>query len=191
MSGLEPRRKASTRNRHSLFARNSFSAFSLLNEGEKDREATTTLRKRRTLSTLGSLSLPTHPFRSATINGDGVNSSHWNSPAPTQGVKRPTSLLGSKKTARYVKDDFEEAYAAASKNSVSSYSDMRSEVDVNPRNILCHGEVQISSSKFRKKRDYLVLTNSNIVRFKTLQKAAENFPEYASHSSIFVFVIRR
>ena len=188
MSGLEPRRKASARNRHSLFARSSFSAFSSLNEGDKDREPTITLRKRRTLSTLGSLSLPTHPFRSATINGDGLSTSHWNSSASTQGVKRPTSLLGSRKTTRYMRDDFEEAFAAASKNSVSSLSDMRPEADANPRNVLCHGEVQISSSKFRKKRDYLVLTSSNIVRFKSLQKAAEKFPEYVSQPSVLVFI---
>ena len=181
MSGFEPSRKASSRNRHSLFGRSSLSAFSLLNDVERDKEPVTTLRKRRTLSTLGSLSLPTHPFRSASINGDGVSTSQLVSSASMQGVKRHGSLLGSKKLTRYMRDDFEEAFAAVSTPSMPSL-DMRPEAEATPRNVLYHGEVQISSSKFRKKRDYLVLTSSNLVRFKSLQKAAENFPGYTSQS---------
>lgn len=43
------------------------------------------------------------------------------------------------------------------------------------RTVLLHGEVQTSAGMFRKKKEYLVLTESHIVRFKTQARAAEMF----------------
>jgi hypothetical protein len=48
------------------------------------------------------------------------------------------------------------------------------------RQVLMHGEVQTSSSMFRKKKEYLVLTESQLMRFKSQQKAAEAFTTYVS-----------
>ena len=44
--------------------------------------------------------------------------------------------------------------------------------------VLHHGEAQIHMGMLRKRREYLVLTESQLVRFKNGAKAAESFPEY-------------
>ncbi|KAK4569980.1 hypothetical protein LTR86_002950 [Recurvomyces mirabilis] len=43
------------------------------------------------------------------------------------------------------------------------------------RNVVYHGEVQTSAGMFRKKKEYLVLTETNIIRYKSQTKAAETF----------------
>ncbi|KAF2639034.1 leucine rich repeat protein-like protein [Massarina eburnea CBS 473.64] len=48
------------------------------------------------------------------------------------------------------------------------------------RPVLHHGEVQTSSSMFRKKKEYMVLTETHLLRFKTHHKAAEAFPSIPS-----------
>lgn len=48
------------------------------------------------------------------------------------------------------------------------------------RQVLHHGEVQTSSSMFRKKKEYLVLTESHLIRFKNHVKAAEAFTTVAA-----------
>ncbi|KAH8821658.1 hypothetical protein F5884DRAFT_745964 [Xylogone sp. PMI_703] len=42
--------------------------------------------------------------------------------------------------------------------------------------VLHHGEVQTTSSMFRKKKEYLVLTDTHLIRFKSISKASEVFP---------------
>lgn len=44
------------------------------------------------------------------------------------------------------------------------------------RTILKHGDVQTSSSWLRKKKEYLVLTETHLIRYKNSSKAVENFP---------------
>jgi len=46
------------------------------------------------------------------------------------------------------------------------------------RNVLQHGEVQTNSSLFWKKKEYLVLTETHLVRFKNQGKASESFSSY-------------
>ncbi|KAF2172777.1 hypothetical protein M409DRAFT_62475 [Zasmidium cellare ATCC 36951] len=43
------------------------------------------------------------------------------------------------------------------------------------RSVLLHGEVQTSAGMFRKKKEYLVLTEVHIIRYKSQAKAAETF----------------
>lgn len=57
-------------------------------------------------------------------------------------------------------------------------------------NVILHGEVQTSSNLFRKKKEYLVLTDAHLIRFKSQSKAADSFPSiapsrtsYSRHSS--------
>ncbi|KAK7550395.1 leucine rich repeat protein-like protein [Phyllosticta citricarpa] len=51
------------------------------------------------------------------------------------------------------------------------------DVGLHSRKIILHGEVQTSSTLFRRKKEYLVLTETHVVRFKNQQKAAETFGE--------------
>lgn len=43
-----------------------------------------------------------------------------------------------------------------------------------PKLVLHHGEVQTSSSMFRKKKEYLALTETHIIRYKSQAKASES-----------------
>lgn len=75
-------------------------------------------------------------------------------------------------------EDHSESPAAASPTTVSLNWNEPSDVTGRNRHVLRHGEVQTSSSMFRKKKEYLVLTECHIVRFKSQLKASEVFPEY-------------
>ncbi|TAQ90428.1 hypothetical protein B7494_g1234 [Chlorociboria aeruginascens] len=44
------------------------------------------------------------------------------------------------------------------------------------KSIIHHGEVQTTSGMFRKKKEYLVLTETHLVRFKSQSRASEAFP---------------
>lgn len=44
------------------------------------------------------------------------------------------------------------------------------------KSVLHHGEVQTTSGMFRKKKEYLVLTDTHLIRFKSQSRAAEVFP---------------
>lgn len=53
------------------------------------------------------------------------------------------------------------------------------------RNVQLHGEVQTTSGLFRKKKEYLVLTDTHLLRYKSQAKAADAFPNASispSHS---------
>lgn len=53
--------------------------------------------------------------------------------------------------------------------------------------ILYHGEIQTTSGMFRKKKEYLVLTDSHLIRFKSQSRASETFssipPSYGRSTS--------
>ncbi|CAK1365602.1 unnamed protein product [Cercospora beticola] len=51
------------------------------------------------------------------------------------------------------------------------------------KHVLLHGEVQTSAGMFRKKKEYLVLTEYAILRYKTQAKAAEHFRTIPSGSN--------
>lgn len=79
---------------------------------------------------------------------------------------RPSSVLGSLRSLRSNEDDqiIQTPKSAEAEISVSS-----------TKTVLHHGEVQTSGSMFRKKKEYLVLTETHIVRFKSQAKASEVF----------------
>jgi len=58
----------------------------------------------------------------------------------------------------------------------------------NSKNVLHHGEVQTTSGMFRKKKEYLVLTDTHLIRFKSQSRASEAFssipPTYGRTSSV-------
>ena len=48
------------------------------------------------------------------------------------------------------------------------------------RQVLYHGEVQLAGGMFRKKSQYLVLTDKHLVRFKSRSRASDVFPSIAT-----------
>jgi hypothetical protein len=87
--------------------------------------------------------------------------------------ERSTSVLGSMRGHRLLEDP-DEPPSATSVRSLSSNWTLGDDI---PRNrlVLRHGEVQTSGSVFRRKKEYLVLTERHLIRFKSQQKAAEAF----------------
>lgn len=88
--------------------------------------------------------------------------------------KKRTSVFGSLKSLHSLEDD--DPMSA----SVGSLGDEPS--SNSPRNgtwssaILHHGEVQSTGGMWRKKSQYLVLTDTHLIRFKNQSKAADAFP---------------
>ncbi|KAF2226671.1 leucine rich repeat protein-like protein [Elsinoe ampelina] len=88
-------------------------------------------------------------------------------------MHRPASVFGSLKSMRSHGDD-----EPATLQPTKSHTFHVNELDMSnglAKNVLHHGEVQTSGSMFRKKKEYLVLTDTHIVRCKSHSKAAETF----------------
>lgn len=87
--------------------------------------------------------------------------------------KKRTSMFGSLKSLHSMEDDDPMSASVGSLGDESSSS---------PRNgiwssaILHHGEVQSTGGMWRKKSQYLVLTDTHLIRFKNQSKAADAFP---------------
>lgn len=95
-------------------------------------------------------------------------------------LRRPPSVFG--KPIVRVNTDAHDDYAgeplsATSTSTAGSMSigDATMETLMPSRTVLMHGEVQTSAGMFRKKKEYLVLTEAMILRFKSQAKASEVF----------------
>ncbi|KAK2764908.1 hypothetical protein FQN54_008605 [Arachnomyces sp. PD_36] len=90
-----------------------------------------------------------------------------------------TSMLGSLRSMQSTEDDDKLSLRGA-RSKASSFDD-EDRAFGSIRNVLGsvvihHGEVQTSGGMWRKKNQYLVLTDTHLVRFKSQGKAAEMFP---------------
>jgi hypothetical protein len=97
------------------------------------------------------------------------------------GLKRASSVFGSIRAYRLQDDD--EPLSATSTRTSAGFGEYLSE-DTRHGPVLHYGEVQTSSSMFRKKREFLVLTEKHLIRYKTQSKAAEAFPSYVRHAPL-------
>jgi hypothetical protein len=166
--------------RRSFFGRSSFGALSG-HQNSQDDEPATLLRKRRTASFRTTFSTAsTQPGDDESLSGGPVDSPA--SPKTTfsrTSQSRSSSVLGSLRGLRLQEEGPEEPQplSAASTRSFSGHWPV---LDDSLRNnlVLRHGEVQTSSSMFRKKKEYLVLTETHLMRFKSHQKAADAFATY-------------
>lgn len=118
------------------------------------------------------------------IHQDSVQSSVERSSSPkprsrTLQKSRPSSIFGSlgRRSATYVDDDEESdtLYSPASDSPGEGQVDLASSMSSSVT-VLHHGEVQTTIGMFRKKKEYLVLTETHLIRFKSQSRAAESFP---------------
>ena len=95
-------------------------------------------------------------------------------------AKRPPSMFGSLKpslrnhndpSADYLGEPLSAAPTVAS--SVRSVETTAMDAPPPNRNVLMHGEVQTTTGMFRKKKEYLVLTEQSMTRYKSQAKASE------------------
>ncbi|QSZ35530.1 hypothetical protein DSL72_008400 [Monilinia vaccinii-corymbosi] len=178
--------KDSRRKSLSLLSRASFSNLAHINAdinngstGEKEPKDKKKMGKRALI--FSSLTPPT-------IQTDLENGSHSpvksdaHSPklrARTLQKGRPTSIFGSlgRKSMTDL-DEGKEVTGMTPESPEEEYPYLAAGI-INASNsvsIFHHGEVQTTSSMFRKKKEYLVLTDTHLIRFKSMARAIEVFP---------------
>ena len=178
--------------RRSIFGRSSLNA--LTPQSSKDEsQPLNLLRKRRTASFLSTLSdisqqteTPSSNNSTSTVAGSTIaeTSDSSRSGLSKAQVKRASSVFSSFRGYKLPADDDPEPLSASSTRNSTIFGEYLWE-DVHDLQVLQHGEVQTSSSMFRKKKEYLVLTEKHLVRFKNQAKAIEAFPGCSSSPSGF------
>lgn len=89
--------------------------------------------------------------------------------------KKRASVFGSLRSLHSLEDDDSKSIGR-SKNSSENDEDGSGSRNLIGNMVLHHGEVQTTGGMWRKKSQFLVLTNTHLVRFKNQRKAAEIFP---------------
>lgn len=166
--------------RRSIFG-SSLSAFTSITPKKDESQPANLLRKRRTASFMSTLSdvsgsgySEKHTIDENTIADTPVPAARPRPQLPNRGAaKRASSVFGSLRSSKYYDD---EPLSATSTHTSLGF-DFPID-DTHSRHVLQHGEVQTSSSMFRKKREYLVLTETHLIRFKSQSKASDAFPGY-------------
>jgi hypothetical protein len=167
--------------RRSIFGRSSLTALTSIQSTKDDSQPSNLLRKRRTASFMSNMSNLSDASQSTEKQSLDTASEAPASPKPTLSrgsLKRASSVFGSIRGYRLPTED-DEPLSATSTRASTGFGEYLGE-DVRDRQVLQYGEVQTSSSMFRKKREYLVLTEKHLIRFKTHAKAAEAFPSIPS-----------
>lgn len=160
--------------RRSIFGRSGLTALTT----KDDSQPSNMLRKRRTASFMSNLSDASYQ-----PSLDGTTIAETPPPAsPRPGLsrgslKRASSVFGSIRGYRPPDDD--EPLSAVSTRTSTGFGEYLGE-DTRHGQVLHYGEVQTSSSMFRKKKEFLVLTEKHLIRYKTQSKAAEAFPSIPS-----------
>jgi hypothetical protein len=165
--------------RRSIFGRSGLTALTGLQNGSSKDESqpSNLLRKRRTASFMSTLSDISQLGDKQSLDGTTITET----PAP--GTPRSTVSRGSLKRASsvfgsirgYKLQDDDEPLSATSTRTSTGFGEYLGE-DTRIGQVLHYGEVQTSSSMFRKKKEFLVLTEKHLIRYKTQTKAAEAFP---------------
>jgi hypothetical protein len=90
---------------------------------------------------------------------------------------RPGSMFGSlgKKSVNSVREGFGDDLETVPDSPMESFYDLDHFSQTAGKTVLHHGEVQTTSGMFRKKREYLVLTETHLIRFKSQARASEAF----------------
>ena len=117
---------------------------------------------------------PSQDGASSPITSNGSHSPRIRNRTLQKG--RPSSLFGSmgKRSMTNVDEDEVDGFATSLPESpwADGHQDGRTPLS---KNVLYHGEVQTESGMFRKKKEYLVLTDSHLIRFKSQSRASETF----------------
>lgn len=171
--------------RRSFFARGSLalSAFQSSGSSKDDAEPANLLRRRRTASLMTNLSsaiddesLSPNPAAKDSLSPVVTPLSRSNGSHNSRISYRRSSTFGSLMSLRVPGEDGEPLSATSTRSRALSGTWSPSDDTLRNRQVLHHGEVQTSSSMFRKKKEYMVLTETHLMRFKSHQKAADMFP---------------
>jgi len=146
-------------------------------QSKDDSEPATLLRKRRTASLMTNLSAASQLADDDALDGSTIRgSSTLKNQTPRSSGQRASAVLSSLKGFRLADENEELSPGTFSRARTLSNNWTPPEDALRNRQVLIHGEVQTSSSMFRKKKEYLVLTETHLIRFKSYHKAMEAFP---------------
>ncbi|KAI9677655.1 MAG: hypothetical protein M1817_006610 [Caeruleum heppii] len=174
--------KSNGRRRSSAFFPRSTSTS--LAPSNADRSGESVLKKkRRPASSLGPLTSINPAPSSPSEKPEFPDSPKTRQKTLLKGSARPTSLFGSLRMYHSVEE--EEKQPALPKSKASSLDDVDDNEKHYPagRTVLHHGEVQTTGGMFRKRKEYLVLTDTHLLRFKNQSRASEAFIAIPSSSS--------
>lgn len=140
------------------------------------------LKKKRRPATFFTTSASSSPTTPSSPDLDRLNPSNGERPASPkfrsrtlQKSGRPSSIFGSFRSLHSSNDDEEKL--THTKSAASSIEENDEGVGNNVgRTVRQHGEVQTTGGMFRKRSQYLVLTDTHLVRFKSQARAADTFP---------------
>ena len=139
------------------------------------------LKKKRRPASFFTPTTPTSPASPSGSELERVDSSNsldkptsvQHRPRTLQKSGRPSSIFGSFRSLHSLADDQDGLARTTSKPASINEEDV---VDVLGNIVLHHGEAQTAGGMFRKKNQYLVLTDTHLVRFKSQGRASEMFP---------------
>ncbi|KAI9802867.1 MAG: hypothetical protein M1833_001466 [Piccolia ochrophora] len=153
-----------------FFPRPTLSSFTPLHDGAS--EGAPLKKKRRPASFL--ITAAADLDRRASKDGSEQQESPKNRTRTLMKNGRPSSIFGSLRSQHL--GDGDEKYATTFQRDMSlDYDKLEGPLPAG-MSVLHHGEVQTTGGMFRKRKEYLVLTDSYIVRFKSQSRAAEVFP---------------
>ncbi|KAF2012465.1 RNI-like protein [Aaosphaeria arxii CBS 175.79] len=158
--------------------RRSIFGLSGLQSFKDDQEPSNLLRKRRTASIMTSLSAVSTQYG----DDEAVDGASATTPSPSarpsivRSAGNRTSAVFNSLRGSPLLDGEEFVPTLANRSRTLSNNWAIPDDPSRSRQVLQHGEVQTSSSMFRKKKEYLVLTETHLMRFKNQPKATEAFP---------------
>jgi hypothetical protein len=118
-------------------------------------------------------------FHDLPLSSVGYNGSDTSKARPRTLQKgRPSSLFGSlgKRSVHNMEEAEPEILHSTTPESPMDEGRHYDRAGGSSKAVLHHGEVQTTSGMFRKKKEYLVLTDTYLIRFKTQSRASETFP---------------
>lgn len=144
---------------------------------EVEKKGKKKLGKRNSIFGLG-------PSASPDLQQDGITSPiHSGSSSPktrprTLQKGRPSSLFGSlgRKSLNNYAEEGEDLTGTTPDSPMEDGGHHLEPSTAHGKTVLHHGEVQTTSGMFRKKKEYLVLTDTHLIRFKSQSRASETFP---------------
>ena len=157
---------------------------------DSDAPATTSLLRKRNPMSFGTSptssptgSVATNPDLDRQNSGSSAERLLQKARPRSRQTVRPSSIFGSLRSLHSLQDEDESLARSASAplsahstNSGSNHFPLPAAVDAIEGTILHHGEIQSTGGMFKKRNQYLVLTDTHLVRFKSQCKASEAFP---------------
>ncbi|KAI9759137.1 MAG: hypothetical protein M1835_000452 [Candelina submexicana] len=169
--GLDLKRRTSL----GFFKRPSLSNLTPINTNTTHNGESSSLRKRRPASFFtSSPSFEVDRKFGGKTGSPATPDSPKSRPRTLMKSDRPTSIFGSLRSKHSPGEEEEKLTKSTSKAS-SIDEDFEARTVIEGRNVSLHGWVQ-STGTFRKKKEYLVLTDTHLLRFKSPAKASEAFP---------------